>query len=448
MASYGVGKFIAEFLTGAFGSIVFKFYETEIGLDAGYVALATIIYSLWNAINDPLLGFLTNKGAPFHKRFGRRVPWIVIGLILSASSFLLIFTVPFKSNQILIFLWMVFTISLFDGAYTLWEVNYQSLFPDKFRTQNERTSAASYATAIGILGITAGFILPPMFFNYGDIPSFIVNGYVSFAVVIVALMLLLHGIRESKLMKERFIKQQDFVKENKKEFTLLAQVKKLIKNRNLMGFLVLMFFYQSATMSMTSSVHYVGDYVLQTSSSGVTIIFAGMLLGTLISIPFWLLIVKKLKNNQLMLIITSILMSIFAFIMFFNNTKMGYTIFMGLWGIGFGGFWTYMSPAMGDIIDEIVVKERAREDGLVMGIRAFFMRLSYVTQAVSFWLIHKMTNFSVDPTSTQSKIGIKVHMALLPSILFIIGTLLFIKINTLNGKKAKENKDILASLDI
>ncbi len=52
MVSYGMGKFIAEFLTGAFGSIVFMFYETEVGLSAGYAALATILYSLWNAIND------------------------------------------------------------------------------------------------------------------------------------------------------------------------------------------------------------------------------------------------------------------------------------------------------------------------------------------------------------------------------------------------------------
>ncbi|MDD2297630.1 MAG: MFS transporter, partial [Sphaerochaetaceae bacterium] len=74
MASYGVGKFLAEFLTGAFGAIVFKFYETEIGLAAGYAAIATIIYSLWNAINDPLIGYITNRKAPFSHKIGRRFP--------------------------------------------------------------------------------------------------------------------------------------------------------------------------------------------------------------------------------------------------------------------------------------------------------------------------------------------------------------------------------------
>jgi Na+/melibiose symporter-like transporter len=44
MASYGVGKFLAEFLTGAFAALVFKFYETEIGLSAAYCALGLVLY--------------------------------------------------------------------------------------------------------------------------------------------------------------------------------------------------------------------------------------------------------------------------------------------------------------------------------------------------------------------------------------------------------------------
>ena len=150
MASYGVGKFLAEFLTGAFGAIVFKFYETEIGLAAGYAAIATIIYSLWNAVNDPIIGFITNRRAPLSHKLGRRFPWIIIGLLLSAVSFVLIFAVPaswqaqVKSNPIPVFIWMVISICLYDAAYSLWEVNYQSVYPDKFRSQAVRTKAMRY----------------------------------------------------------------------------------------------------------------------------------------------------------------------------------------------------------------------------------------------------------------------------------------------------------------
>ncbi|PWI46899.1 hypothetical protein CEE45_14515 [Candidatus Heimdallarchaeota archaeon B3_Heim] len=55
MASYGVGKFNAEFLAQAFGVVVFKFYETEVHLASWLTAIALIIYSIYNAINDPQL---------------------------------------------------------------------------------------------------------------------------------------------------------------------------------------------------------------------------------------------------------------------------------------------------------------------------------------------------------------------------------------------------------
>jgi GPH family glycoside/pentoside/hexuronide:cation symporter len=93
MASYGMGRFLAEFLTGAFGAIVFKYYETEVGLSAGYAALATIIYSIWNAANDPLIGYITAKPTILSKKLGRRFPWIALGAILCSLSFILIFAI-------------------------------------------------------------------------------------------------------------------------------------------------------------------------------------------------------------------------------------------------------------------------------------------------------------------------------------------------------------------
>ena len=54
--SYGVGRFLAEFLTGAYGIMAFFFYEKEMGLPTIFPTVATIIYSIWNAVNDPLIG--------------------------------------------------------------------------------------------------------------------------------------------------------------------------------------------------------------------------------------------------------------------------------------------------------------------------------------------------------------------------------------------------------
>lgn len=114
MMSYGVGRFLAEFLTGAYGIMAFFFYEKEMGLPAIYPTVATIIYSILNAVNDPLIGWITGKN-PVLAKYGKRLFWIVFGLVSCSLAFLLIFMVPqaLHANRIAVFVWMVIAVCLY-----------------------------------------------------------------------------------------------------------------------------------------------------------------------------------------------------------------------------------------------------------------------------------------------------------------------------------------------
>jgi glycoside/pentoside/hexuronide:cation symporter, GPH family len=448
-SSYGAGRFLAEFLTGAFGAIVFKFYETEVGLAAGYAALATIIYSIWNAINDPLIGHITSRPTFLSQRFGRRFPWILIGTIACAFSFILIFAVPRSfdavNHPLPVFLWMVISICLYDGLYSIWEVNYQSIFPDKFRTQEERTRTAGISTVIGVFGIAFGFVVPPMFFSYGIRDSYLTSGWVIAGVATAAALLLIPGVREDRGMIDRFMRKTRSEEVQKGFF---SQMRQAFTHRNFVAFILLFFFYQSACMCMTSSVHYVGDYILTGESSDTTLIFAGMLIGALVSVPVWTAAAKRIRSNQKMLMITAALMALFSLPMTFISSYMGFTISMALWGTGFGGFWLFMPGAMADVIDEIVVKERRREDGIILGLRAFFGRLSYASQAIVFWLIHSITGFAQAPRSASALWGIHLHMGLIPSLFMLCGIAVFLRMNSLTGERVELHKQELLALDL
>lgn len=447
MASYGSGKFLAEFFIGAFGALVFKFYETEIGLSAGLSAVAIILYSIWNAINDPLIGYLTSKPTPFSKKLGRRFPWIFIGSILWGFSFVLIFAVPKSLNpdtdSFLIFLWMVGSICLFDTFFSLWEVNYQSIFPDKFRGKEERSKVAGISTFIGVFGIAMGTVLPGLIISYGKPSTYLTNGWIFLGLGLITALLLIPGVKENKQMIDRYMQTV-----NTKQDSFVSQMKGAFKFKNFVAFIILYFFYQSGVMLMTGSVHYVGDYVLPGGSTDVTIIFAGMLIGALVSIPFWLYISKKVKGHQNVLIITALLMAAFSFPMTFINSYTGFTIMMALWGVGFGGFWLMMTPAMADVIDEVVLIKKRRDDGVLLGFRAFFGRLSWAVQASAFWIIHSLTGFAENPHSPSAIWGIHIHMGLLPSILILIGVVIFWKMNTLNARKMEGIKKELEKLDL
>ena len=61
MASYGSRELFGQWITGAFGFSVFFFYEVVLGLGSYFTAAGFIVYSIWNAFNDPITGYVLEK---------------------------------------------------------------------------------------------------------------------------------------------------------------------------------------------------------------------------------------------------------------------------------------------------------------------------------------------------------------------------------------------------
>ncbi|MFX0062385.1 MAG: MFS transporter [Candidatus Hermodarchaeota archaeon] len=99
------------------------------------------------------------------------------------------------------------------------------------------------------------------------------------------------------------------------------------------------------------------------------------------------------------------------------------TRFIFLFGLGFGGYWMIMTPALADVIDEIVVKTGRRNDGIFMGFRAFFGRFAFAVQGAVFFLVHELTGFvaGVSEQTPLALLGIHSHYGIIPAILLVIG---------------------------
>lgn len=70
--SYNFGQFASDF-QGAFTGLYFFFYETEVFLGIWFITLANIIFAIWNAIDDPLLAYVTDRPTRFTKKMGKAI---------------------------------------------------------------------------------------------------------------------------------------------------------------------------------------------------------------------------------------------------------------------------------------------------------------------------------------------------------------------------------------
>jgi len=445
MASYGFGSMSREFVQMAFNVLVFFYYEVEIGLNVWLIGLALIIFAVYNAINDPLIGYLTNRPFKFTKKWGRRFPWLLLGGIPLGFCYFLVFTPPSVDpigGAWIIFAWLTFTTCLFDTFHSLFFVNFQSLFPDKFGSIKERRTAAGIYIPLGIIGVALGAILPPLFYDFKDLQSYAVQGLIVMAIAIVTMLLAIPGFREDQQTIDLYL--TSFDKQAKRE-SFLKSAKLAFKQKSFIAYIILYSLYWVIINSLQASLPYVVQFAVEPEyrdASYITFIMAGLLIGTIISIPFWIKLAQKTNDNGKVMLISATLLGVFVIPLIFLNSYWFIVIAVFVWGIALGGFWAMIFPVFSDVIDESIVRYEKREEGTYIGIQQFFGRLGLIIQVLSFAIVHELTGF-MEGADTQTPLaiwGIHIHAALIPMICIFIGALFFWILYDLNPEKVIENR--------
>ena len=450
MASFGAGKFINEFYVMAFGALVFFFYERALGLNSILTMVGYIIFALWNAVNDPLIGYLTDRPFKFTKKWGRRFPWVYIGGIPWIISYILIFTPPVLSasdtaSEWIIFAWLIFSTCLYDTFASIFNVSFYSIFPDKFRTGRERRNASTISTQIAAIGTACGAILPPLFYTFNLPQTYITQAIVATVACMIALVLSIPGTREDQVRIDCYLEKCE---ERMEKVSFFKEFGRILKHRNFMAYIITFTFYQSLVSLMTGSIPYVTEFVLFKTANEITYIMAVLLVGMIVSMPLWSLIAHRTNNDRLTMLIASIFLSVVTFALFFVTDYYVMMVAIFIWGFGEGGFWVMMSPIFANAIDESVIDTGERREGIYNGIQTFVGRAALVVQAVSIAVVHVFTGFDPNHMTSLARLGIQIHFALIPAILMAVGALIFGLYYKLTPDKVELNRGRLIELKI
>lgn len=132
------------------------YFMTDVaGLRPDYAGWAVGIGRIWDAINYPLFGLLSDR---IRSRWGRRRVVLLFGAVPLGLTFLLMWFVP-PFGQIGLAAYYTCAFILFDSVFTIMHVSYNSLTPEIARDYDERSSLNGYRMVFSISGTLFSVIL-------------------------------------------------------------------------------------------------------------------------------------------------------------------------------------------------------------------------------------------------------------------------------------------------
>jgi len=416
--AYGVGNLGQALFFNTVQTFLIFFYTDVVRLDPRLVGLAfAISYGVWNAINDPLIGVLSDRT---RTRWGRRIPYIALGAPLTFLLFVLVWSPPLGGHPLTnpshmgIFVYFATIIALFDLAYTAVTVTYTAIFPEAFEDLKERTEVSIYRQVAAMIGTALGLAIMPVLVGalsgpFGDLGGWTGAGVILGLIGGGAFGVSLLGSRERKEAREE------------EALPLIMAFKETLINRSFLAFVGanLMICYIWSWLS--AMVPFFTKYVLKAGEGQTSLVFVGMFITSMACYPLWRKIALRLgSKNTLALAVTLFVVFMLPVLVVANLPQaFGMMLFVGAAN---SGITLVRDIVLSDVIDEDELRTGRRREGSYFGVTAFIERLVMVLIGGSSSLVLGLSGYNAGLTTQPPSValGIRLGMSLLPGLALAI----------------------------
>lgn len=181
IVAYGIGDAGCNFCWTFVGNYLMFFYSDVFGIGMTAVATLMLVSRIWDAVNDPIVGFLTDRT---HSRWGRYRPWLLIGAPIAAFVLVLTFWAHPDWSDTAKIIYMAATYCTLVLGYTCVNLPYGTLCSAMTQNIDERAkinTSRSIAAMLAINIINIITIPMVMFFGKGNAAS--VEGYLIVTII-------------------------------------------------------------------------------------------------------------------------------------------------------------------------------------------------------------------------------------------------------------------------
>ena len=161
--AYGIGDIYGG---GAFlllGTLYMIFLTDIVGLNPAWAGSVVVIGKGWDAISDPLMGYISDN---IDTKYGRRRIFFIIGILPIIISFISLW-IPLDSNSnLILFIYYTFAYILFSTVFTMVMVPYSALNAEMTEDFQIRTKLSTARMGFSQLSALISGVLPKLFIDF------------------------------------------------------------------------------------------------------------------------------------------------------------------------------------------------------------------------------------------------------------------------------------------
>lgn len=419
---YGLGDWGAASATSARNLYWLFFIVSVVGVDIKLAGLAFIIGRIWDAVNDPLIGILSDR---LRTRWGRRRPFLLLGALPFGLGFWLMFSgSPFDSQLGSAFYYAAVFI-LYDTAYTIVNAPYVALTPELTEDYDERSSLAGWRMANSILAslitaalfkllaekVFAGWFSGPLALRHG----YAVSGALWGLIIVVAPLLVFLVIREPARPPDN--DPLDF----------WQTLKDVLANRPFrIGAAIYLLTFTAADIVTTVFVWFL-VYYLRFPPPFDSILLAAVLSVAFLTMPLTVWLMRRLGKTQTYIGVMSLWIGVMTLISFIPPGAAGLTLLAALLaGFGYGAANVIPWAMVADVVEEDELRTGKRREGVYSGYLVTFRKIATaiaiaaVTQALAAAGFVAGTGNAFDAQPPRAILTLRLCISVAPAALLLL----------------------------
>ena len=413
--AFGIGDLGPALVASIQGFFLNAFLLDIAGIRPAAAGIIFLIVKIWDSVNDPLIGRLTDRT---NTRWGRRRPWLLFGAIPFGLAWFLQWLVPDLSPTGLFWYYLIVAL-LLDTGFTAVNVPYTALTPELTQDYDERTSLNSFRFSFSILGGLAALVIHSVLIE--AFPS-VTQGYAISAAVMGGIIVLSNFITFAFTEESHF---KEAAEEDDPGF--IEGVKIALRNRPFLYVVAIYLMSWLCIQFVQANMLLYVRYWVGGEDRFIQLAFA-LQVSAFVFLLMWSKLSQKWGKQKVYYVGMSFWIAVEIAIFFVQpgqfNLVLGLAVLAGV-GVSVG----YLIPwsMLPDVVELDELETGQRREGIYYGFFVFLQKLgislglalsNFALEAAGYINAEDLTNLPQQPTAVLT--ALRIFVSFVPAVILLL----------------------------